>query len=90
MSSQVNWKNTTARSLAQVTDALTKWVTSLGVNEKVARQWIPGWTDQLEAENERLARPLRRLRTRCRRSWRTLTARAAAMPTAENLDGRAG
>jgi hypothetical protein len=54
MSSQVKWKNTTARSLAQVTDALTKWVTSLGVNEKIARQWIPGWTDQLEAENERL------------------------------------
>lgn len=53
-SSQVRWKNTTARSLGQVSDALTKWVTSLGVNEKVARQWLPGWTDQLEVENERL------------------------------------
>jgi hypothetical protein len=54
MSSEVKWKNTTARSLAQVTDATVKWVTSLGVNEKLARQWIPGWTDQLEAENARL------------------------------------
>jgi hypothetical protein len=52
--SEVRWKNTTARSLAQVTDAVVKWVQGLGVNEEIARQWLPGWTDQLESENKRL------------------------------------
>ena len=53
-SSQVRWKNTSARSLAQVTDAAVKWVQGLGVNEEIARQWLPGWTDQIEADNKRL------------------------------------
>lgn len=50
-STQIRWKNTTARALGATVDALVKMVTSLGVNDKVARQFIPDWTDQLEVEN---------------------------------------
>jgi hypothetical protein len=50
-SSQLRWKNTTARALGATVDALVKMVTSLGVSDKVARQFVPDWTDQLEAAN---------------------------------------
>lgn len=50
-SSQIRWKNTTARALGATVDALVKMVTSLGVSDKVARQFIPDWTDQLEESN---------------------------------------
>jgi hypothetical protein len=46
--SEIRWQNTTARALGQTVDALVKMVQVLGVPEKVARGWIPGWTDQLE------------------------------------------
>ena len=53
-SSQVRWKNTTARSLAQTVDALIKMVQGLDVPAELARQMIPGWNDQLEAEAKRI------------------------------------
>lgn len=52
-SAEIRWKNTSARSLGQTIDALVKMVTSLGVPEDVARAWIPGWTQQMEADTGR-------------------------------------
>lgn len=54
LSVKVRWKNTQARSLGATVDALVKMVSSLGVHDEIARQWLPGWTDQLEAENKSL------------------------------------
>jgi hypothetical protein len=51
---EVRWRNTVQVSLAQATDALGKWVAQLGVNDKLARNMLPGWTDQMERENARL------------------------------------
>jgi hypothetical protein len=51
---EVRWMNTVDMSIAQATDALGKWVASLGVNDKLARKMLPGWTDQMERENDRL------------------------------------
>ena len=43
---QVRWKDATARSLAQTTDALVKWVTGLGVPAEYAWSKLPGVSDQ--------------------------------------------
>jgi hypothetical protein len=51
---EMRWMNTVDMSLSQATDALSKWVISLGVNDKLARKMLPGWTDQMEAENKLL------------------------------------
>jgi hypothetical protein len=51
---KMRFKNTTARALGQTTDALVKWVQSLGVPAELARQWIPGWTDYMESEAARI------------------------------------
>ncbi len=48
---EIRWMNTVDMSLAQATDALTKWVQGLGVDPKIARGLLPNWTDQMERAN---------------------------------------
>lgn len=42
--SEVKWADLTARTLAETTDALVKWVAGLGVPEEMAWESLPGWT----------------------------------------------
>jgi hypothetical protein len=42
--SEVKWADLTARTLAETTDALVKWVAGLGVPEELAWESLPGWT----------------------------------------------
>jgi hypothetical protein len=42
--SEVKWADLTARTLAEITDALVKQVTSMGVPEELAWESLPGWT----------------------------------------------
>lgn len=42
--SEVKWADLTARTLAETTDALVKWVGGLGVPEEIAWESLPGWT----------------------------------------------
>lgn len=44
--SQVRWRDTEIRSLAQAADALGKLATMLGVPVEILWEKIPGWTDQ--------------------------------------------
>lgn len=44
--SEVIWRESTARSLAQTVDALGKMATMLGVPEEILWEDIPGWTKQ--------------------------------------------
>lgn len=44
-SAQVRWKSTSTRSLAQVTDALTKWVSTLDIPPEFAWTMLPDITD---------------------------------------------
>jgi hypothetical protein len=59
--SEVKWADLTARTLAETTDALVKWVAGLGVPEELAWESLPGWTKatverakQLRAEQPEL------------------------------------
>jgi hypothetical protein len=57
----VKWADLTARTLAETTDALVKWVAGLGVPEEMAWESLPGWT---KATVER-ARQLRESNPNC-------------------------